>query len=166
MLHDLRYAIRSLPKTRGFTGVAVLTLAVGIGANTAIFSVAHALLLTPPNFPEPERIMVLNETRLPQFPTYPVSGANYLDWKANVKSFETLGGARNLSLTYSGGQAPQRLAGKRVTVSYFAVFGIAPLRGRLFSPKEDIRGGPRVTILSYGLWQSLFGGQESVLGHT
>src|SRR3954468_728053 len=93
MLHDLRYAFRSLLKTRGFTAVAVLTLAVGIGANTAIFSVAHALLLSPPDFPAPGRIMVLNETRLPQFPTYPVSGANYLDWQANVKSFETMGGA-------------------------------------------------------------------------
>lgn len=84
MLHDLRYACRSLLKTRGFTVVAVLTLALGIGANTAIFSVARALLLTPPGYPEPERIMVLNETRLPQFPTYPVSGANFLDWKAAI----------------------------------------------------------------------------------
>jgi len=166
MLHDLRYAFRSLLKARGFTVVAVLTLAVGIGANTAIFSVAHALLLSPPGFPEPGRIMVLNETRLPQFPTYPVSGANYLDWKANVKSFETLGGACNIALTYTGGQEPQRLKAKRATVSYFTVFGIAPLRGRLFSPAEDTEGGPRVTILSYALWQALFGGQDSVLGRT
>src|SRR5471030_2461690 len=137
MLHDLRYAFRSLLKTRGFTVVAVLTLAVGIGANTAIFSVAHALLLSPPDFPAPERIMVLNETRLPQFPTYPVSGANYLDWQANVKSFATLGGAANLALTYTGGPEPQRLKGKRATVSYFTVFGTAPWRGRLFSEKED-----------------------------
>ncbi len=166
MIHDLRYAFRSLLKTRGFTAVAVLTLAVGIGANTAIFSVAHALLLSPPDFPEPGRIMVLNETRLPQFPTYPVSGANYLDWQANVKSFETLGGARNISLTYSGGQEPQRLAAKRATASYFPVFAIPPLRGRLFSPEEDTEGGRKVTILSYALWQSLFGGQDSVLGRT
>ncbi len=166
MLHDLRYAVRSLLKTRGFTVVAVLTLAVGIGANTAIFSVAHALLLSPPDFPEPGRIMVLNETRLPQFPTYPVSGANYLDWKASVKSFETLGGSCNLALTYTGGQEPQRLKAKRATVSYFTVFGTAPMRGRLFSDKEDTEGGGKVTILSYGLWQSLFGGQDSVLGRT
>src|SRR5262245_62033621 len=166
MLHNLRYAFRSLLKTRGFTVVPVLTLAVGIGANTAIFSVAHALLLTPPDFPEPGRIMVLNETRLPQFPTYPVSGANYLDWKANVKAFETLGGASNLALTYTGGQEPQRLKAKRAAVSYFTVFGIAPWRGRLFTPEEDTEGGRRVTILSYALWQSLFGGQDSVLGHT
>ena len=165
-LPDLRYACRSLLKTRGFTVVAVLTLAVGIGANTAIFSVAHALLLTPPDFPEPGRIMVLNETRLPQFPTYPVSGANYLDWKANVKSFETMGGAARFFPIYTGGPQPQRFVGRRVTVSYFDVFGVAPLRGRLFSPKEDVLGGPKVTLLSYALWQSQFGGQESVIGHT
>ena len=166
MLHDLRYAFRSLLKTRGFTVVAVLTLAVGIGANTAIFSVAHALLLSPPDFPAPERIMVLNETRLPQFPTYPVSGANYLDWQAHVKAFETLGGAANIALTYTGGSEPQRLKGKRATVSYFTVFGTAPLRGRFFSEQEDTAGGGRVAILSYALWQSLFGGQDSVLGRT
>ncbi len=166
MLHDFRYAFRSLLKTRGFTVVAVLTLAIGIGANTAIFSVAHALLLSPPDFPEPERIMVLNETRLPQFPTYPVSGANYLDWKANVKSFETLGGTANLALTYTGGQEPQRLKAKRATVSYFTVFGVAPLRGRFFSEAEDTEGGHHVTILSYALWQTLFGGQDSAIGGT
>jgi putative ABC transport system permease protein len=166
MLHDLRYAVRSLLKTRGFTVVAVLTLAVGIGANTAIFSVAHALLLSPPDFPAPDRIMVLNETRLPQFPTYPVSGANYLDWQANVKSFETLGGAANIALIHTGGEEPQRLKGKRATVSYFTVFGTAPLRGRLFSDEEDKEGGRKVTVLSYALWQSLFGGQDSALGRT
>ncbi len=166
MLHDFRYAFRSLLKTRGFTVVAVLTLALGIGANTAIFSVAHALLLSPPDFPEPGRIMVLNETRLPQFPTYPVSGANYLDWKANVKSFETLGSAANLALTYTGGQEPQRLKAKRATVSYFTVFGVAPSRGRFFTEQEDAEGGEKVTILSHALWQSLFGGQDSALGRT
>ncbi len=166
MVHDFRYALRSLLKTRGFTAVAVLTLAVGIGANTAIFSVAHALLLSPPDYPEPGRIMVLNETRLPQFPTYPVSGANYLDWQANVKSFETLGGAANLALTYTGGQEPQRLKAKRATVSYFTVFGVAPWRGRFFTAEEDQEGGERVTILSHALWQSLFGGQDSALGRT
>ncbi|HVU18239.1 MAG TPA: ABC transporter permease [Candidatus Didemnitutus sp.] len=166
MLHDLRYAVRSLLKTRGFAIVAVLTLAIGIGANTAIFSVAEALLLTPPDYPDPGRIMVLNETRLPQFPTYPVSGANYLDWKANVKSFAEMGGTTNLALTYTGGQEPQRLKAKRATVSYFSVFGISPLRGRIFSPAEDTEGGRKVTILSYALWQSLFGGQDSVIGRT
>jgi putative ABC transport system permease protein len=166
MLHDFRYAVRSLLKTRGFTVVAILTLALGIGANTAIFSVAHALLLSPPDYPEPGRIMVLNETRLPQFPTYPVSGANYLDWKANVKSFETLGATANLALTYTGGQEPQRLKAKRATVSYFTVFGVAPLRGRFFTEAEDTEGGPKVTILSHALWQSLFGGEDSALGRT
>ncbi|HVT74776.1 MAG TPA: ABC transporter permease [Lacunisphaera sp.] len=166
MLHDLRYAFRSLLKSRGFTAVAVLTLAVGIGANTAIFSVAHALLLSPPDFPEPGRIMVLNETRLPQFPTYPVSGANYLDWKAHVKSFATLGGSANIALTTTGGLEPQRLKGKRATVSYFTVYGTAPMRGRIFTEKEDTENGPKVAILSYALWQSLFGGQDSVLGRT
>lgn len=166
MLRDLRFTLRSLAQAPGFTAAALLTLMLGIGVNTAIFSVAHALLLRPPDFPEPERIMVLNETRLPQFPTYPVSGANYLDWQANVKSFETLGGARNIFLTYSGGQEPQRLAAQRATLSYFSVFATAPLRGRLFHPEEDTEGGRRVTILSYALWQSLFGGQDSALGRT
>ncbi len=166
MLHDIRYAFRSLRKTRGFTVVAVLTLAVGIGANTAIYSVAHALLLTPPDYPEPGRIMVLNETRLPQFPTYPVSGANFIDWQANVKSFEALGATANIALTYTGGQEPQRLKGRRATVSYFTVFGVAPWRGRFFTDAEDREGGERVTILSHALWQSLFGGRDSALGRT
>src|SRR2546426_985157 len=113
MLSDLRFAFRQLIKAKGFTTVAVLTLALGIGANTAIFSVAHALLLRPPGYPEPERIMVLMEMRLPQFPTYPVSGANFLDWQSNLKSFAKIGGTKNIFLNYSDGTQPQRLNAQR-----------------------------------------------------
>ena len=165
MLSDLRFAFRQLSKARGFTAVAVLTLALGIGANTAIFSVAHALLLRPPGYPEPDRIMVLMETRLPQFPTYPVSGANYLDFQSHLKSFAKLGGVKNIFLNYSDGARPQRLNAQRATLSYFEVFATPPHRGRLFTAEEDEHGG-NVVVVSYALWQSLLGGDAHALGRT
>ena len=164
-MHDLRYALRQLLKSPGFTTVAILTLALGIGANTAIFSVVHAILLRPPVYPEPERIMVLMEMRLPQFPTYPVSGANFLDWQSNLKSFAKIGGTRNISLNYSDGTHPQRLNAQRATLSYFEVFATPPLQGRLFTAEEDEKGG-NVAVLSYGLWQSLLGGDTNALGRS
>ncbi len=165
MLTDLRFAVRSLLKSPGFTIVALLTLALGIGANTAIFSVVHAILLRPPGYPEPDRIMVLMEMRLPQFPVYPVSGANFLDWQGNLKSFAKIGGTRNIFLNYSDGTQPQRLNAQRATLSYFEVFATPPLRGRLFTPEEDEKGG-KVAVLSYGLWQSLLGGDTHALGRS
>ncbi len=165
MLADLRFALRSLLKTPGFTLVAVLTLALGIGANTAIFSVVHAILLRPPGYPEPDRIMVLMEMRLPQFPTYPVSGANFLDWQSHLKSFAKIGGTKNIFLNCSDGTQPQRLNAQRATLSYFEVFATPPLRGRLFTAAEDEKGG-NVAVLSYGLWQSLLGGDPHALGRS
>lgn len=165
MLYTLRIAVRSLLKARAFTLVAVSTLALGIGANTAIFSVVHALLLRPPAYPEPDRIMVLTETRLPQFPTYPVSGANFLDWQRHLKSFETLGGARNTIVDYSDGVRPRRLDGQRATRGYFEVFATAPSLGRVFSAEEDA-GGTKVTVISHALWQALFAGEAAAVGRS
>lgn len=165
MLHQLRLTARQLAKSPLFAAVTILTLALGIGANTAIFSVAYALLLRPPAYPEPDRIMVLMEARLPQFPTYPVSGANYLDWQTHLKSFAKIGGTQNIFLNYSGGTQPQRLSAQRAALDYFEVFATPPLRGRIFTAEEDVHGG-KVTVLSYGLWQSLFGGDAQALGRT
>lgn len=165
MFSHLLPACRQIAKSPGFSAVVILTLAVGIGANTAIFSVAHALLLRAPDYPESDRIMALTETRLPQFPTYPVSGANFLDWRASLKSFQALGGARTIQLNCSDGDRPRRLTVQRATRGFFDVFATPPLRGRLFTPTEEDTGR-RVALLSYALWQSLCGGRDSALGES
>ena len=165
-MHDIRFALRQLIKSPGFTTVAIITLALGIGACTAIFSVVNGVLLRPLTYAEPDRLVLLRENQLPQYPEFSVAPPNFLDWQKLTKSFTALAAYRGQSYNLTGEGDPLRLVGSRVSASYFSVFGVAPQLGRDFLPEEDSPGRGRVVILSHGLWQRQFGGTTDVIGRT
>jgi putative ABC transport system permease protein len=164
-MHDLKFAIRQLLKAPGFTFVAVFTLALGIGACVAIFSVVNGVLLRPLDFPEPDRIVVLQETRLPDSGPASVAPPNYLDWVKQTKSFSSIAAFRRVTLNLTGDGEPQRLTGIKATARYFETYGIKPALGRTFLPEEDTLGNEKVVVLSYPFWQRVFGGAEHIVGH-
>jgi putative ABC transport system permease protein len=160
-LADIRFAFRMLRKSPGFTAVAVLTLALGIGANTAIFSMADAFLVHPISLPGVERLVVLS--------TYErgwssVSLADYLDWKAQSNSFKRMAAFHQDDMNLTGATAPQRVFGSRVTTDFFATLSVQPAFGRVFSTNEAEPGHSQVVILSYGLWQQRFAADPQILG--
>ena len=163
LFQDLRYAWRGLLRSPSFALVAVSTLALGIGANTAIFSLVHAVLLRPLPFGEPGRVMLVSESW--RGLRGDVSAGNFADLRRANRSFERLAAARYSSFNVSQGEQVQRIAGARVTQDFFDVFGIAPERGRQFSPEEDRPGASRVVVLSHRLWTGLLGSDSNVLGH-
>jgi putative ABC transport system permease protein len=160
---DLRYGARMLLKTPGFTAVAVITLALGIGANAAIFSVVNATLLRPLPFDDPDRLIMIRETKLPQFPEFSVSPGNYLDWKKQNTVFERLVATQDSSQNLIGMGDPERLRGMRVTDGFFAMLGARPQIGRDFLPEEDQPGRNNVVILSNGLWQRRFAADPNIV---
>jgi putative ABC transport system permease protein len=164
-MNDLRYALRQLRKSPGFTLIAVLTLALGIGANTAIFSVIYAVLLQPLPYPEPDRLMILTETDANQ-PQISVSFPNYVDWKRDNTVFEHLAISRRESFNLSGleGRAPEQISGGLVTANFFKAIGLNAQLGRVFTEEEDRVGGPLVAVISDRLWQRLFSRDPNVLG--
>ena len=166
MLNDFRYALRQLIKAPSFTFVAIITLALGIGACTAIFSVVNTVLLRPLDAPDSDRLVVIRETQLPQFPEFSVSPPNYLDWEKQTKSYEYLAAYTGASLNLTGEGEPQRLTGLKVTGHYFDVYGVKPLLGRLLLPEEDAPGKNHVVVLSHGFWQRVFGGAKDVVGRS
>jgi len=163
---DLRYGARMLLKNPGFTSIAVITLALGIGANASIFSVVNAVLLRPLPFKEPERLIMIRETKLPQFPEFSVSPGNFLDWKRRNTVFERLVAVRTPSFNLIGTGDPEQLIGMRVTDGFFAILGAKPELGREFLPEEDQPGRNNVVILSHGLWQRRFGGDPKIMDQT
>ena len=164
-LGDLRYGLRTLRKSPGFTAVVLCTLALGIGANTAIFSVVHSVLLRSLPYRQPDRLATVWES-LPEpgFEKFRVAPGNYLDWQDQNRVFEDMAmfGASRFSLTGEG--EPESLLGGKVTESYFRTLGVAPLIGRVFSKEEETPGRDRVVLLSHGLWQRRFGSDREILG--
>lgn len=166
---DLRYGARVLVKSPGFTSVAVLTLALGIGANTTIFSVINSLLFKPIPFPEAERLVLVweSDANEPQS-RYIVSAPNFEDWRrqndvfANMTLFDSAGKGYNLS----GDAEPERVSGVRVSASFFEVLGVRPQLGRTFLPDEDTPGKHRVLVIDDGLWRSRYGADPSIVGKT
>jgi putative ABC transport system permease protein len=165
MINDLRYAFRQLIKSPGFAAVTILTLALGIGACTAIFSVVDAVLLRPLDYPDPARLVVIRETQLPDFPEFSVSPPNYLDWEKQTKSYEYLAAYSGSRINLTGDGEPQQLVGVKATAHYFDVYGIKPTLGRTFLPEEDAPGKSHVVVLSYPFWQRVFAGAADVVGH-
>jgi putative ABC transport system permease protein len=160
---DVRYAVRALTKKRGFTAVAVLSLALGIGANTAIFSVVSAVLLRALPFEDPERLAVVwEDASLVGFPQNTPAPGNYADWKAQNRAFEDMGALRGRTLNLTGDGEPQKVTAHAITANLFALLGAAPALGRSFLPEED-SGGANVVILSYALWQGRFGGRADIV---
>jgi putative ABC transport system permease protein len=164
MLNDFRYALRQLIKSPSFTIVAIITLALGIGACTAIFSVVNTVLLRPLDYPDPARLVGIMETQLPKFPEFSVSPPNFLDWEKQTKSYEYLAAYSGAGVNLTGEGEPQRLVGVKATAHYFDVYGVKPVLGRMLLPEEDAPGKHHVVVLSYGFWQRLFGGASDVVG--
>jgi len=166
-MNDLRFAFRQLRKSPGFTMVAVLTLALGIGANTAIFSVINAVLLRPLPYPQADRIVTLSEGSSSQ-PEISISWPNFLDWKAQNNVFESLAVGRRESFNLSGleGRAPENISGFVVTAPFFKVIGLNAQIGRTFSEEEDKAGGQRLAVISDRLWQRAFNRDPAVLGRS
>jgi putative ABC transport system permease protein len=165
LIQDLRYAVRMLAKNRGFTAVAVLTLALGIGANAAIFSVLDGVLLRPLPYPDIERVLTMNE-RTTSGLMISVSWQNFQDWRAQNQVFEALGVYRGAVVNLTGGDQPERLNGSLASADVFAAMGMAPLAGRTFSADEDRAGTDRVAIVSERVWRSRFNADAGLVGRT
>ena len=165
LLRDVRFAIKNLFKRPGFSAVVVITLALGIGANAAIFSVVNHLLLQPLPYPEPDRILTLWENNTKDgIAQDDVSPANFLDWRDRQQSLSDLAFANPSSLEYLSGPEPEVLRAASVSKGFFEVLGINPLYGRTFLPEEYEQGKNQVVVLSYGSWQRRFGGDQTVVG--
>jgi len=165
LAQNFRFALRRLRKNPGFTVVAVLTLALGIGANSAMFSIVNAVLLRPLPYRDPQRLMLLAE-RWPQFPRLSLSYLNYKDWRDQSHSFEAIGAVRNNVMTMTGGTEAERLPTQNVTANLFDLLGIKPELGRTFSDAEDKPGAPPVAVISHSLWERRFSSSPSVLSRT
>jgi putative ABC transport system permease protein len=169
IFHDLRYAIRQLRKSPGFTAIAVITLALGIGANTAIFSVVNGALLRPLAFREPDRLVhvwhVPPAKSFPGMTTFAVSAANYLDWQRQNQVFENMAIYTYHGFTLTGGEKPEQVDAGAVSSGFFETLGVQPMLGRVFSPQEDQPGRSHVMVLSYRFWQEHFGSNADIVGH-
>ena len=167
VLQDIRYALRLCFRTPGFTMVAVLALALGIGANTAIFTIVNAVLLEPLPFRDPGRLVVMWETnvRRPGRPNV-LGPANFIRWRERATAFERTAPFYDYRVNLTGSGAPEEIVGMDVTPDFFPTLGIAPLAGRVFAEDEGPEGHDAVAILSYGLWQRRFGGDAAVVGRT
>src|SRR5215475_6070507 len=164
---DMRYGTRTLLKNPGFTTIAVLTLALGIGANTAIFSLVQAVILRPLPFPEAGRLaQVWNANLERDINHFAIKVRDYEEWRKQSQVFEQLAAYKWRTFTLTGSGEPEQIPGNWVTASFFSTLGVVPLLGRSFLPEEEQPGGPNVVILSYGLWQRRFGGDRNLLNQT
>ena len=165
ILQDLKYSIRTLAKSPGFTAVAILTLALGIGANTAIFSVVNAVLLRPLPFKNPAQLVLMRET-YKQVGNVSVSYPDFLDWRQQSHSFAAMAVINNVGFNLSGVTQPENIGGYAVSPNFLALLGVRPVLGRDFLPSEEKPGTAPVLLLSYQLWQSHLGGDPAVIGRS
>ena len=166
LLKDIRYGVRGLWKRPGFTVVAVLTLALGIGANTAIFSVVNAVLLRPLQFRDPDRlVMIWEDATFAGFPRNTPAPANYFDWKNQTQSFEDMAATREQTFNLTGDGDPERVAAYAVTANFFPLLGVPPALGRTFVEDEDRPGASNVVVLSHALWQTRYAGDPQIINH-
>jgi predicted permease len=165
LFHDLRYSIRSLARTPGFALLAILTLALGIGANSAIFSVINGVILKPLAYPEPNQLVMITS----QFPSlgfdkFWVSPPEYFELRERAKSFSEIGAYRANAVNLSEGDTPERVTVVNATPALFKTLGVRPYRGRVFSEQEDLPNSEPVAVVSYELWQRAFGGDPQLIG--
>ncbi len=167
IFQDLRYALRSLALNPGFAVVSILALALGIGANSAIFTVVNSVLLRPLQFPHSEQLVVIRERNLPAgFPQFSLSPANYIDYRDQNRHFSRMAAFHGQGYSLTGGTEAERLRGAEVVPEFFEVLAMRPLLGRGFTPEEGKPGAPLVAILGYDLWQRRFGGRPDILNQT
>jgi putative ABC transport system permease protein len=164
---DLRYALRTLRKSPGFTTVAILTLALGIGANTAIFSFVYGVLLAPLPYQGASRLVVLNETT-PMVGIVSVSYPNFLDWRAQTRAFSQMAYVHEMTFNLAGAgvSQPENITGDAVSPNFLTMMGVRPLLGRDFDPSEEKTGTAPIALLSYPLWVSHFGTDPAAIGRT
>ncbi|MGA8875228.1 MAG: ABC transporter permease, partial [Candidatus Korobacteraceae bacterium] len=166
LLQDLRFAIRQLRKSPGFALTTILTLALGIGATTAIFSLINAVLLRPLPFPEPQRLMSVGEIHTSVTKSGPPESLSYpdfFDWRTRNRTFESLASYHGDNHTLTGNGTPRQLEAETVSSEFFRLLGINPLLGRGFVA-DDEKLGTHVAVLSHETWQSVFGGDPSIVG--
>ncbi|HEU4766579.1 MAG TPA: ABC transporter permease [Pyrinomonadaceae bacterium] len=163
MLQDLIYGLRWLRKHPGFTALSVLTLAAGIGVNTAMFSVVHAVLLKPLPYAEPDRIVWMTESG-PEVTNRWISYPNFLNWRARNQVFESMSTFRGWAFNVTGADQPESINSRMVTADYFRVMRASPILGRDFTDADDQPGAARVTIISHTFWQQRFGGDQNIVG--
>jgi predicted permease len=161
---DVRYALRGLRKSPGFTTVAILSLALGIGANTTIFTFVNAVLLRPLPYPGSDRLVILREQPPGAEGTVSVHPLNFLEWRARARSFEALALVQAPPLIVIGANGAEQIARVQTTSELFRVFGVGPTRGRVFTPEETQPGNHDVVVLGHGFWQRWFGGDPAVVG--
>ncbi|HET7273642.1 MAG TPA: ABC transporter permease, partial [Longimicrobiaceae bacterium] len=165
LLQNLRYAARQLARSPGFTFVAVVTLALGIGANTAIFSVVSSVLIRPLPYSDADRLMMIwHSGSVETGETTWLSAREVIGYRENLQTFESFGAYTDLSANLTGGQEPERVAAGALTASAFEVLGVEALVGRTFTAEEDTPGADGVVVLGHGLWQRRFGGDPDVIG--
>ncbi len=159
---DIRFGLRMLWKSPGFTAIAVLTLALGIGGNTAIYSIVNGVLLNPLPFPQPDRLVALHESK-PNFANGSISYTNFLDWRKDNRSFSSMALARRWAFSLTGRGDAEQVNGDFVSAGYFALLGVHPLLGREFTQAEDEAGAEPVALISEGLWRRKFNADPNVL---
>ena len=162
-VRDLAYAVRTLRKSPAFAMIAVLTLALGIGATTVLFSVVNGVLLNPLAYPRSEELMAISETR-PGDQHSPIEYPNFLDWQRETRNFASLATYRNQDYNVSGRAEAQRLSGYMISAAFFSTLDVQPILGRTFRPEDDIPGAAPVVILGAGYWQRAFGGSADAIG--
>jgi hypothetical protein len=167
LAQDLKYSVRMLKRQPGFSVLVVALIALGIGANTAIFSVIDGVLLRPLPYPEPERLVIIR-TLVPShtdvYPSLPAAAGGFLLWQAQVRAFESLAAIEPETDTLTGPRTPAPLDVARVTATLFPLLGVQASTGRVFGPDEDKPGRDAVVVLAHGFWQDRFGGDPSAVG--
>lgn len=165
LLQDLKYGIRMLAKNPGFTAVAIITLALGIGATTAIFSVVNGVILSPLPFPDPSQLVIVRE-KSPDFNEMSVSYLNFRDWQRRQRSFSGLAFYRGDSFNLQGPHGAEVVSANMVSAGFFRTIGLSPMIGRDFTPQDDHLGAAPVAILDYSFWQRHYGGSPDIVGKT
>ena len=167
LVHRIRYTLRTLRRAPGFTAIAILTVALGVGANTAVFSVVDGVLIRPLSYQEPDRLVKLSEApvaRAASAARYGVAVASFEHYQL-ARSFEGLAGYTRVSRTLTGAGDPVQVLGEHVSPNLFAVLGVPAARGRVFGPDEDDRGR-RVVVLTDAFWRAKFGADDTILGRS
>src|SRR6476660_6912055 len=160
---DLRYGVRVLAKSPGFALIAIFTLALGIGANTAIFSVVNGVLLNPLPFHDPNQLVSMFQ-EIPNFKNGSISYPNFIDWRRMNTTFAGMAAYRSAGLNLSGNGEPERLHGEMISAGFFDILGVNPIMGRTFSADEDRLGANPTVMITEGLWQRKFGGRKDIIG--
>jgi putative ABC transport system permease protein len=165
LLADIRYGLRMLVRSPGFTTVALVTMALGIGANTAMFSIVHGVVLKPLPYPNADRIVALRENNLSRgFTSFTIAPDDFWDWQKRNRSLDILAAYQGTSVTYTGGQRPESLAALRVSDGFLEILGGQPARGRGITKEDLDPSGEGVVVVSHGFWQRTFGGDPNVVG--